>query len=142
MSYRDLQHFIEDLDQKNLLRRIKTEVSQDLEIAEIADRTVKKGGPALLFENVKGHSVPVAINLFGTNERMALALEVDTLDALPDRLGNVLALALNPPTGGFLAKIKALPKLMEAASFLPKTVGGGMCKEAQLASTPQGWAFG
>ena len=80
MPYRDLQAFIEDLEQKNLLRRVKTEVSQDLEIAEIADRTVKKGGPALLFENVKGHSVPVAINLFGTNERMALGLEYTESD--------------------------------------------------------------
>src|SRR5262245_8778541 len=132
MPYRDLQHFIEVLEQKGLLRRIKTEVSQDLEIAEITDRTTKKGGPALLFENVKGHSVPVAINLFGTKERMAIALDADSLEKLPERLGNVLALAMNPPTGGFIEKIKALPKLMEAASFLPKSQSGGMCKDVVL----------
>jgi 4-hydroxy-3-polyprenylbenzoate decarboxylase len=132
MPFRDLQHFLEVLEQKGQLKRIKTEVSQDLEIAEITDRTTKKGGPALLFENVKGHSMPVAINLFGTKERMALSLDVDTLDHLPDRLGSILALAMNPPTGGFLEKIKTLPKLMEMASFMPKTVDGGICKDVIL----------
>src|SRR6185436_18162498 len=129
MPYRDLQHFIEVLEQKGKLKRIKTEVSQDLEIAEITDRASKTGGPALLFENVKGHSMPVAINLFGSKERMAL--ELDTLEKLPERLGSILALAMNPP-GGFLDKIKALPKLMEMASFMPKSVGGGMCKDVIL----------
>src|ERR1051325_2417343 len=105
MPYRDLQHFIEVLEQKGLLKRIKTEVSQDLEIAETPARATKSGGPALLFENVKGHSMPVAINLFGSRERMALSLEVDALEKLTDRLGSILALAMNPPTGGFLEKI-------------------------------------
>ncbi len=132
MPYRDLQQFLAVLEERKLLRRIKTEVSQDLEISEITDRVIKAGGPALLFENVRGHSVPVAINLFGTNERMALALDVDLLDKLPDRLGQLLALALNPPKGGFLDRVKLLPKLMEAASFLPKSVDGGMCKDVVL----------
>jgi len=132
MPFRDLQHFIEVLEQKGQLRRIKSEVSRDLEISEITDRTTRKGGPGLLFENVKGHGVPVAINLFGSRERMALALDVETLEKLPERLGSILALAMNPPTGGFIEKIKSLPKLMEAASFLPKTVSGGMCKDVIL----------
>ena len=132
MPFRDLQDFIQALEQKGLLRRVKTEVSQDLEIAEIADRATKQGGPGLLFENVKGHSLPVAINLFGSRERMALGLDVDSLEKLPERLGQILALATHPPTGGFLEKIKALPKLMEAASFLPKSVSGGMCKDVVL----------
>jgi 4-hydroxy-3-polyprenylbenzoate decarboxylase len=132
MPYRDLQHFLEALEEKRLLRRIRTEVSQDLEIAEITDRTTRAGGPALLFENVKGHSMPVAINLFGSEERMALALEVGSLPQLADRLGALMALAMNPPTGGFIEKIKALPKLMEAASFLPRKVSGGMCKDVVL----------
>jgi len=76
--------------------------------------------------------MPVAINLFGSNERMALALDVDTLEKLPERLGSILALAMNPPTGGFLEKIKTLPKLMEMASFMPKSVNGGMCKDVIL----------
>jgi 4-hydroxy-3-polyprenylbenzoate decarboxylase len=132
MPYRDLREFIDVLGQKNLLRRIKTPVSADLEISEITDRVSKAGGPALLFENVVGHTMPVGINLFGTAERMALALDVPNLDALTERLGNLLALAMNPPTGGFLEKIKALPKLMEVASFLPKKVDGGMCKDVIL----------
>jgi 4-hydroxy-3-polyprenylbenzoate decarboxylase len=129
MPFRDLQHFIEVLESRGQLKRIRTEVSQDLEIAEITDRTTKKGGPGLLFENVKGHSVPVAINLFGALERMALGLDVESVERLSDRLGNILALAMNPPTGGFLEKLKALPKLLEAASFLPRSVSGGMCKD-------------
>ncbi len=132
MPFRDLQHFLDALEERRLLKRVKAEVSQDLEIAEIADRTIKARGPALLFENVKGHTIPVAINLFGTNERMALALDVETLDRLPDRLGQLLALAMNPPAGGFLGKVKMLPKLMEAASFLPKSVKGGLCKDVVL----------
>src|SRR6185295_13932315 len=132
MPYRDLQHFIEVLESKGQLKRIKTEVSRDLEIAEITDRATRRGGPGLLFENVKGHTVPVGINLFGSRERMALALEVETLEKLPERLGSILALAMNPPTGGFIEKVKSLPKLMEAASFLPKTVSGGMCKDVVL----------
>ena len=132
MPYRDLQDFLQTLDQKGLLRRVRAEVSRDLEISEITDRTVKAGGPALLFENVRGHAVPVAINLFGTRERMALALDVPSLDRLPDRLGQILALATSPPGGGFLEKIKALPRLMEAASFLPKSVDGGICKDVIL----------
>jgi 4-hydroxy-3-polyprenylbenzoate decarboxylase len=132
MPYRDLREFIDVLGQKNLLKRIKTPVSADLEIAEITDRVSKAGGPALLFENVTGHTMPVGINLFGSPERMALALDVPNLDALTERLGSLLAMAMNPPTGGFIEKIKALPKLMEAASFLPKKVDGGMCKDVIL----------
>jgi 4-hydroxy-3-polyprenylbenzoate decarboxylase len=132
MAYRDLRHFIEALEARGLLRRVREEVSQDLEIAEIADRTVKAGGPALLFENVRGHTVPVAINLFGTEERMALALEAESLRSLPERLGQFLELATRPPAGGFLDKLKTLPRLYEAASYLPKRVGDGACKEVVL----------
>jgi len=132
MPFADLQDFIHALENKGMLRRVKAEVSQDLEIAEITDRVVKSGGPALLFENVRGHSIPVAINLFGSDARMALALEVESVEKLPDRLTSFIEMALHPPKGGFLDKIKALPKLMEAASFLPKHVSGGPCKDVVL----------
>ena len=132
MAYRDLRHFIETLESKGELKRITTEVSQDLEIAEITDRTVKAGGPALLFENVAGHNIPVAINLFGSNERMALSLEAESLKKMPERLGQFLEIAMNPPTGGLLQKIKTLPRLYEAASYLPKKTSDGACKEKIL----------
>ncbi len=132
MPYKDLPDFLAALESRGLLRRVKAEVDADLEITEITDRVVKAGGPALLFENVKGHSLPVAINLFGSDERMALALESPSVDSLADRLKPILEMAMSPPKGGFLEKIKALPRLMEAASFLPKNVNGGPCKDVIL----------
>ncbi|MBU4340134.1 MAG: UbiD family decarboxylase, partial [Euryarchaeota archaeon] len=66
MAYKDIREFIEVLEKKGLLKRIKTEVSAELEITEILDRVVKKNGPALLFENVKGSRIPVFANAFGT----------------------------------------------------------------------------
>jgi 4-hydroxy-3-polyprenylbenzoate decarboxylase len=131
MPYRDLQHFLEALEEKRLLRRVRAPVSQDLEIAAITDRTVKAGGPALLFESVQGHTIPVAINLFGTKERTALGLEVESLERLPERLTRFIELAMEPPTR-FLDKLKTIPTLLEAASFLPKRVSDGPCKEMIL----------
>ena len=71
MAFKDLRELINFLDEKGQLRRIKTSVNCELEIAEIVDRTVKSGGPALLFENVEGYDAPVFINVFGTHQRMA-----------------------------------------------------------------------
>src|SRR5688500_8809229 len=119
MPYRALQHFIEILYKKGRLKSIKADVSQDLEITENTVRISKQGGHALRLQDVHDHSMPVAINLFGTKDRMALALDADTLDHLTERLGSILALAMNPPTGGFLEKLKTLPKLLEMASFMP-----------------------
>ena len=87
MSFTDLREFISFLEDKGELRRIKTAVSPELEITELADRAVKSGGPAMLFENVQGHEMPVAINLFGTKQRMAWSLGVDDLD---DAAANLL----------------------------------------------------
>jgi 4-hydroxy-3-polyprenylbenzoate decarboxylase len=128
VPYRDLSHFLETLDDKGLLTRVRAPVSHDLEIAEINDRVVKAAGPALLFENVTGHAIPVAINLFGTRERMALALEVESLEKLPGRLTTFLDFALNPPAN-FWEKLKSIPKLAGMAAFLPKNVADGPCKE-------------
>ncbi len=132
MPYKDLTDFLQALERKNLLRRVRAEVSRDLEINEITDRATKAGGPALLFENVKGHEISVAINLFGTRERMALALEAESLERLPDRLSRLLALATAPPGGGFLEKLKALPRLVEAAGCRPQAVGSGPGQEVVL----------
>ena len=73
MKYKDLRDFIALLEQRGLLKRISQEIDPYLEMTEIADRTLRAGGPALLFENPKGYGIPVLANLFGTPERVALA---------------------------------------------------------------------
>ncbi|HEY8997629.1 MAG TPA: menaquinone biosynthesis decarboxylase, partial [Edaphobacter sp.] len=94
MAYNDLREWINELHKAGELKRITVEVDPDLEMAEIADRaakmgkgTAKAGGPALLFENVKGHpGARVLMNQFGSERRMRLALETDSLDAIADRI--------------------------------------------------------
>ena len=78
MNFKDLRAFIIFLEGKGELRRVTTPVSCELEIAEVCDRVVKVGGPALLFENVDGYDIPVLINMFGTEKRMAWALGVES----------------------------------------------------------------
>ncbi|MCS6883788.1 MAG: menaquinone biosynthesis decarboxylase [Acidobacteriota bacterium] len=129
MAYRDLREFIEALEREGELKRIKVEVSQDLEISEITDRVCKMGGPALLFENVKGHSMPVLINAFGSRRRMELALGVRSLEEVAERIAEWLD--FKSPQG-LLEKIKLLPKLAELGSFFPKVVKTGRCKEMVL----------
>ncbi|MYL22128.1 3-octaprenyl-4-hydroxybenzoate decarboxylase, partial [Halobacillus litoralis] len=77
MQYRDLRDFIDQLEQQGELKRITTEVDPRLEMTEIADRTLKKEGPALLFENPTGYSMPVLANLFGTPKRVAMGMGRD-----------------------------------------------------------------
>lgn len=134
MAYSDLRAFMADLENRGLLKRIKEEVDADLEITEISDRVVKAGGPALLFENVKGYNMPVATNLFGTLERMKLALGVDDLDQIGDELLAIIQPPELPTT--FMDKLKALPKLAQLSSFIPKTVKSGPCKEVVLKDNP------
>ena len=129
MAYKDLREFIEVLEKKGMLRRIKAEVSPDLEITEILDRVVKNNGPALLFENVKGYKLPVFANAFGTMERMCLALGVNSLDEIGARIQNLLE--LEAPSS-LWEGIKMLPQLAELTSFAPKYVKTGACKEVIL----------
>jgi len=122
-----------ELEKRGLLKRIKVEVDANLEITEISDRVVKSGGPALLFENVKGYQIPVVTNLFGTLERMKLALNVDNLD----QVGEALLEILQPPDlSSLIDKLKALPRLAQLSSFLPKTVKSGPCKEVIIKDNP------
>lgn len=127
MAYRDLREFISALEYRNLLRRVKVEVDPVLEITEITDRVSKAGGPALLFENVKGSSYPVLINAFGSFERMALALGVDNLDVIGERISELLAIQDFP--GALWDKFKLLPRLAEIGSWAPKLVKKGPCQE-------------
>src|SRR6476661_2251861 len=121
------------LERASELKRIKSEVDPVLEIAEITDRVSKSrdkngayGGPALLFENAKGSSVPVLINQFGSERRMKMALEVESLDEVADRIRQFMD--LKSPQG-FLDKVKMLPMLSQMGKFFPKTVSTGPCKE-------------
>ncbi|MGH2484673.1 MAG: menaquinone biosynthesis decarboxylase, partial [Ktedonobacterales bacterium] len=86
MAFADLREFMALLEKRGKLARISAPVSPELEITEITDRVSKAGGPALLFDNVRGYEMPVAINLFGSEDRMSWALGVNTLDELGARI--------------------------------------------------------
>ncbi|HHV62583.1 MAG TPA: menaquinone biosynthesis decarboxylase [Firmicutes bacterium] len=126
MSYRDLGEFIECLDSRGLLKRIRVPVDPVLEITEITSRVCRKGGPALLFENVKGSNYPVLTNAFGSYERMKLALGVESLDAIGDEIIKLLDI---PKMDGFMSRLKALPALKKIADAFPRTVKSAPCQE-------------
>ncbi len=128
MAFNDLRDFIRLLETKGLLHRIKVEVDPVLEITEITDRMCKgpNGGKALYFEKVKGSPYPVATNLFGSFERMCLALEVKKLDDVAARIEEMLNQA---PPKTLIEKLSMLPKLLEFSQYLPKTVRSAACQE-------------
>lgn len=126
MAYTDLRDFISALERQGELRRIPFEVDPVLEITEFADRAVKAGGPALLFEKPKGSSVPVFINGFASMRRMEIALEVDSVEQVARRISDYLEMRMPQ---GLIGKLKMLPKLAEMGSFFPQTVSSGPCKE-------------
>ena len=133
MAFRDLREFLSALEARGELKTIQAPVSADLEAAEIADRAVKSGGPALLFENVKGHDVPLAMNLFGTMGRMCLALGVSSLDEIGARMVEVIEPEI---PSNLIEKLKLLPKLARLADFIPKTVSSGPCQEVVETDKP------
>ncbi len=133
MAYPDLRAFIAALERAGELRRIAAEVDPVLEVAEITDRVSKRGGPALLFECLKGASMPLLINAFGSERRMALALQVERMDALAADLQALLD--LKAPEG-FLDKLRLLPRLQELSSVFPKLVKDGPCKEVVVREQP------
>src|ERR671917_2050341 len=126
---RDLREWIALLEREGELVRIAAEVDPDLEVTEIVDRTVKAGGPALLFENPKAARHPLLINQFGTERRMCLAFGVERLDDVAAKLEDVLE--MNPPQG-LVEKVRGLRKLKSIADSLPRTVRGGACQEVVL----------
>jgi 4-hydroxy-3-polyprenylbenzoate decarboxylase len=126
MAYSDLREFIAALERQGELKRIPVEVDPVLEIAEFADRAVKGGGPALLFEKPKGSSVPVFINGFASMRKMEIALEVESVEEVARRISEYLEMRMPQ---GLVGKLKMLPKLAEMGSFFPKTVSTGPCKE-------------
>jgi 4-hydroxy-3-polyprenylbenzoate decarboxylase len=126
MPFDDLRSFLRTLEKKNELVRIRFPVDPHLEITEFADRAVKSGGPALLFEAPKGSDVPAVINLFASMRRMELALGVEDIEEIAARISSFLR--MQKPEG-FMDKLKMLPKLAELNSAFPKTVSDGACKE-------------
>ncbi|HWH05814.1 MAG TPA: menaquinone biosynthesis decarboxylase [Gaiellaceae bacterium] len=125
----DLREWIRLLEREGELVRVTAEVDPDLEITEIVDRTVKAGGPALLFENPKGSRHPLLINQFGTERRMALGFGVERLDELGERVADVLELQ---PPAGIMDKLRGLQKLKSIAGSGPRTVRSGPCQEVVL----------
>jgi 4-hydroxy-3-polyprenylbenzoate decarboxylase len=136
LAYNDLREWIAALERAGELKRVKSEVDPVLEIAEITDRVSKssagkgdratRGGPAILFENPKGSRVPVLINQFGSERRMRMALEVESLDEIAGRIRQFMD--VKSPQG-ILDKIKMLPMLADMGKLFPKTVASGPCKE-------------
>lgn len=124
-----LQEFLKILEKEGELYRVKEEVSPELEITEITDRTVKAGGPALLFERVKGHKIPVITNLFGSYKRLCLALGVRSLEELSEKLINFIEIG---SAEGLFGKLKLLPKLFQAKNVFPKKVDKAPCQEIVL----------
>src|SRR3954466_15153221 len=126
---RDLRDWIARLEREGELVRVTAEVDPDLEITEIVDRTVRAGGPALLFERVKGSERPLLINQFGTERRMCMAFGVERLDDVAAKLEDVLE--MQPPQG-LAEKLRGLKKLKSIADSRARTVKSGPCQEVVL----------
>ncbi|MCO7246513.1 MULTISPECIES: 4-hydroxy-3-polyprenylbenzoate decarboxylase [Halomonadaceae] len=122
MKYHDLREFITALEAQGELKRITAEVDPYLEITEICDRTLRAGGPALLFENVKGHDMPLLGNLFGTPKRVALGMGQESVEALRE-VGKLLAFLKEPdPPKGLKDAWSKLPIFKQVLSMGPKQV--------------------
>lgn len=126
MAYESLQHFVKFLEEKGELKRIQAPVHPELEVAEITDRVVKADGPALLFENVVGHKIPLLINTYGSYKRMSWALGVEDLEEVAREISSMLVTEL---PDGLLEKAKLLGRYMKLAAYAPKSVRTAPCKE-------------
>ncbi|MFD2631508.1 4-hydroxy-3-polyprenylbenzoate decarboxylase [Idiomarina piscisalsi] len=132
MKYQDLRDFIALLEERGELKRIQQEIDPYLEITEISDRTLKAEGPALLFENVKGHDMPVLANLFGTPERVALGMGQESVTALRD-VGKLLAFLKEPePPKGFRDALNLLPTYKKVLSMSPKKLKKAPCQQVVM----------
>ncbi|WP_024326698.1 4-hydroxy-3-polyprenylbenzoate decarboxylase [Thioalkalivibrio sp. AKL19] len=128
MKYKDLRDFIDGLEQRGELRRIAREVDPNLEMTEIADRVLRAGGPALLFENPTGSDIPVLANLFGTPERVAMGMGEDSVEALRE-VGRLLAFLKQPdPPKGLKAAWEQLPVFRKVLDMAPKKTRGAACQ--------------
>ena len=132
MPYQDLREFIAFLESKGDLRRISAPVDPELEITEIAHRLLRAGGPALLFENVIGHDMPVLINAFCAERRMNWALDVDSPDELAARLESMIELVQGGPPPGIVNKLRTLGRLVHVGAYQPRIISNAPCQEVTL----------
>ena len=132
MNYKDLRDFMTQLEQVGQLKRITTNVDPVLEMTEICDRVLRAGGPALLFENPKGHTIPVLGNLFGTPKRVALGMGETSVDALRE-VGRLLAFLKEPdPPKGMKDAWQKLPIFKKVLDMAPKKISRPPCQEVLL----------
>lgn len=128
MKYRDLRDFVTQLEKRGELRRIASPVNPRLEMTEICDRTLRRGGPALLFENPTGFEIPVLGNLFGTPGRVALGMGQDSTDSLRE-VGELLAFLRQPePPKGMRDAWDKLPVFRQILNMAPREVRNGPCQ--------------
>ncbi len=130
MPIQDTQEFIIELEKQGELKRVKTEVDQDLEIAEILRREMYSNGPAILFENVKGHTMPVLGNAFGSMKRLEIGLEMTDFTEIGHRITDMTKMDM---PSGLLNKIKKLPELSKMTASFPKSESSGLV--TQVTST-------
>ncbi|MBF0263690.1 MAG: 4-hydroxy-3-polyprenylbenzoate decarboxylase [Gammaproteobacteria bacterium] len=129
MEYKDLRDFIEKLEEMGELKRIQHEIDPYLEMTEIADRTLRAGGPALLFENPKGYDMPVLANLFGTPKRVAMGMGEESVDKLRD-VGKLLAFLKEPePPKGFKDVLNKMPQFRRVLDMHPKVLRSSPCQK-------------
>ena len=129
MKYRDLRDFIALLEQRGQLKRVTVPIDPNLEMTEICDRTLRAGGPAILFENPKGYSIPVLGNLFGTPERVALGMGEESVEALRE-VGRLLAFLKEPdPPKGMKDAWQKLPIFKKVLDMAPKQVSRAVCQQ-------------
>ncbi len=132
MKYKDLRDFLTLLEQRGELKRIKQEIDPHLEMTEIADRTLRAGGPALLFENPKGFDIPVLCNLFGTPKRVAMGMGQEQVSALRD-VGKLLAFLKEPePPKGFKDFLSSIPQFKQVLNMPTKVLGKADCQQVVL----------
>lgn len=132
MKYNDLRDFIKQLEKKGELKRIKHPVDPNLEMTEIADRVLRAGGPALLFENPIGYDMPVLANLFGTPKRVAMGMGEESTEALRE-VGKLLAYLKEPePPRGMKDAWSKLPIFKKVLTMGPKEVKKAPCQEIVL----------
>ena len=132
MVFSDLRDFIKLLEKKGELKRISTEVDPYLEVTEISDRVLRTGGPALLFENPKGSSVPLLVNLFGNSRRIALAMGQEDIDGLRD-VGKLLAFLKEPtPPSGWKDVWQKLPSYKQVLNVSPNVKKSAVCQDVVI----------